>query len=196
MRRRRALVPLGLSLAILTGCNPFDSSYTYSVDGWCLRHSGEDLELFDTAAFPKFLVPANFEQTRRGYEGKRALITTFHKGSSLATTAPERHLGRMGCELNPQPTGLSLLVGEQLPNCTANPRRDRQFVPTNPGPNERTVYVQCSAREMPNCQLAYILGHGWAASIIMPTRDLDRWDEAVRVTREYFHTYITDCGGD
>ena len=190
VRRKPILASVGLCLAMLSSCNPFDPSLTYRADGWCLRHSGEgNMTLFPHPTRPRgvpdFLVPADFALAQAGErKGERWLIATCYL---------EEHRGRIGCRRVSQENGLDLLVGERLSNCRANKRVYNKYVPTSPTNETRTVYVRCS-KNAANCRLAYMLDEEWSASVALPVTDLDRWDEAVRVTRDYYHEYITDCG--
>lgn len=195
------LILFGLAIAIPT----FDRSREFRIDGWCLRHSGEDLEFWPhpnrPRGIPDFRVPSHFPLPAINRDpGETGLIVSYTKRPTYSRRS--EHVGggpgRAGCERLPPVDGLSRLTGEGLPNCSVRESREwhsDRFEPAEPFDVLEGVFVRCSRSESArSCHLTGLLANGWEATVVLPMSHRHEWQYTARAARDYFETYLSDCG--
>lgn len=178
--------------------------YVYRSDaGWCLSHSGEDLVFFPIPDRPRgapdFLAPSDLPlPLLSAPEGATGLVVSYSREPTFSTRQPERHRGRMGCERVLGDHGLSRLTGEGQENCSVRESRDWHsdwFEPTENFDVLDGVFLRCGRDPaVVNCLMTGLLDNGWETQIVLPETHLGEWQTAARTARDYFHTYLTDCG--
>lgn len=201
-----------IGLAVIAGLLAWSSSlsgqtsYTYrSLDGWCLRHSGNDLVFFPDPerprGVPEFVVPfpLPLPLVSAGPEAT-GLVVGYTADPSFSTTRPEAHPGRAGCLRVPSEAGLDRLTGEGRPDCSVRESRDWHdtwYEPAAPFAALDGVFIRCGRDEaIVNCQMTGLLPNGWEAQIVLPRAHLAAWSDAAQAARVYFETHLSDCGAE
>ncbi|WP_300018841.1 hypothetical protein [uncultured Roseobacter sp.] len=179
------------------------SAREFRIDGWCLRHSGEDLEFYPIPDRPRgisdFRASSDLPLPRKSAgPDDTGLIVSYTPNATYSTREADKHRGRMGCNRVPQDNGLSLLTGENLPNCSVRESRDTHKKWFEPSENFETldgVSIRCG-RDLwsVNCHMTGLLLNGWETQITLPKTHLAEWQVAARTARSYFETYLSDCG--
>jgi hypothetical protein len=195
-----------VSVVILAGfaalSGKANSAREFRIDGWCLKHTGEDLEFYPDpnrpSGIPDFRIPfdlrlPDFSATA----DETGLVVTYTKRPTYSWKDASPDPLRMGCDRVPLGNGLSQLTGEGLPNCRASKANSYWFEPTEPFGLLKGVFVRCGRHpRYVNCEVTGLLPKDWEweAQITLPKAHLDDWQNAARAARNYFNTYLSDCG--
>ena len=202
---RRAVVCLLILSGLAMADQAFAQSQEFRIDGWCLRHSGEDLEFLPhpdrPRGIPDFRMPSHLPlRTVSVDSGATGLIVSYTRRPTYSRSSQLEGggKGRAGCERLPAEDGLSRLAGEGLPNCSVQETREWHtdwFEPTEPFDALEGIFVRCGrSKHIRNCRLTGLLSNGWEASVRLPLTHRHEWQYAAISARDYFETYLFDCG--